>query len=266
MPDEPTTATPAASDPTPAPEPAPAAEPAAAPAVAAAPAAEPAAAPAAEPAAAPAAPAGAYPVEEPKGPKGVASSHFNGQAFEMTQSQLDQVVHEGLTALQQRGQQQPAAPAQPEPGSEEEVTRLRNDLSALQQQVNASSYESRLQNETSRLNQALDAEVLKHEVFKDNPDLSEVGRKSALALLNHNPRMSEVDAMKKVANDFGKALNAKKDQWVRGKMSDAASAEAGPGGEPTASPTSKPLTGNDLMRGKVRDQAMRRLGATQLTQ
>lgn len=264
MPDEPTTAVPAASDPTPAPEPAPAAEPAAAPA--AEPVAAPADAPAAEPAAAPATPAGAYPVVEPAKAKAAASSHFNGQAFEMSQAQLDQVVHEGLTAIQHRASQQPAPQAQPEAGSEEEVTRLRTDLAALQQQVNASSYESRLQNETSRLNQALDAEVLKHEVFKDNPDLSEVGRKSALALLNHNPRMSEVDAMKKVANDFGKALNAKKDQWVRGKMSDAASAEAGPGGEPTASPTSKPLTGNDLMRGKVRDQAMRRLGATQLTQ
>ncbi len=251
--------------------------PAAEPAPAPAPVAEPAPAPAAEPAAQPAQKAGEYPVAAeptPAKPSGVARSVYMGQPFEMSQDQLDQIVFAGLSSIeqqravgqqpQQQQQQQPLPGSQPAP-EDEPVTALRNEIAQLRNQVNAGTYESRVQNETSRINQSLDAEVGKHEVFTDNPDLAEVGRKSALALLNVNPRMTEAEAMKSVANDFGTALNKKKDQWVHGKMSDAASAEAGPGGEPTASPAGeKPLTGRDLMHGRVRDRALRRVANTQL--
>lgn len=250
------------------PQPTPVAEPAPAPA------AEPTPAPAAEPAAEPAQKAGEYPVASaptPAKPAGVARSVYMGQPFEMSQDQLDQIVFAGLSSIeqqravgQQQQQQQPLPGSQPPP-EDEPVTALRNEIAQLRNQVNAGTYEARVQNETSRINQSLDAEVGKHQVFTDNPDLAEVGRKSALALLNVNPRMTEAEAMKSVANDFGSALNKKKDQWVHGKMSDAASAEAGPGGEPTASPAGeKPLTGKDLMHGRVRDRALRRVANTQL--
>jgi hypothetical protein len=190
-----------------------------------------------------------------------------GQQFEMSQPQLDQIVFAGLSAIEQQKaiqqQQQPAPGAQPAT-EDEPVTALRGEVAQLRNQMNAGNYEARVQNETSRINQSLDVEVGNHAVFKDNPDLAELGRKSALALLNHNPRMTEAEAMKSVASDFGGALNKKKQQWVQGKMSDAASAEAGPGGEPTASPTEKPLSGKDLMHGRVRDRAMRRVANTQL--
>lgn len=251
---------------TPAVEPAPAAAPAAEPAVA--PAVEPADAPAAAPAAAPAQKAGDYPVAAaPAGAKSTpaARSTYMGQSFDMSQDQLDQIVFAGLSSIEQQkaAQQQPAPGAQP-PTEDEPVTALRGEVAQLRNQMNAGNYEARVQNETSRINQSLEVEVQNHTVFKDNPDLAELGRKSALALLNHNPRMTEAEAMKSVANDFGGALNKKKEQWVQGKMSDAASAEAGPGGEPTASPTEKPLTGKDLMRGKVRDRAMCRVENKQL--
>jgi hypothetical protein len=188
-----------------------------------------------------------------------------GQPFELTQDQLDQVVHAGLSALEQQRQAAPAA--SPEAASSDEsdpIDAVRQELAQLRQRLDASSYEQRVQSETARINQSLDAEVSKHEVFKDNPDLAEVGRKSALALLNHNPRMTEAEAMKAVANDFGKALNSKHEQWVRGKVADTASAEAGPGGEPTASPTPRAQTGQDLKLGRVRDKALRRVGAKEL--
>ena len=235
-----------------------------------APAAEPAAAPAAEPAAAPAQKPGDYPVAAPPTQEkltAAARSTYMGQPFDMSQDQLDQIVFAGLSSIEQQKaaqqQQQPAPGAQPAP-EDEPVTALRGEIAQLRNQMNVGNYEARVQNETSRINQSLDAEIGNHTVFKDNPDLAELGRKSALALLNHNPRMTEAEAMKTVANDFGGALNKKKEQWVQGKMSDAASAEAGPGGEPTASPTEKPLTGKDLMHGRVRDRAMRRVSNKEL--
>jgi hypothetical protein len=186
----------------------------------------------------------------------------------MTQAQLDELVYHGLSAIeaqtnQKAGQTPPAAPPTAPP-EEDEVATLKQELNGLKQTIHAQSYEQRVRNETDRINQALDAEVRKHEVFKDNPDLAEVGRKSALALLNHNPRMTEVDAMKSVANDFGKALNAKKEQWIKGKVEDATSAEAGPGGATTGSPSPPKMTGEDLKRGRVADAAMRRTGAQKL--
>ena len=141
---------------------------------------------------------------------------------------------------------------------------LKQEMAGLKQTIQAQSYETRVQNETSRINQSLDAEVMKHEVFKDNKDLADIGRKSALALLNHNPRMTEADAMKQVANDFGKALNSKKEQWIKGKVEDASSAEAGPGGGVSGSPSPTKMSGKDLMLGRVADSAMQRTGAQRL--
>lgn len=260
MPDEPVVAPAAAPTPEPAPaspDPAPAATPASE--------ATPAAAPDGTPAEGG---KGGYPVESPPTASNVARSTFRGQGFDMTQAQLDELVHQGLSAIElaQRGQPAPQAPAQgaPTPEEPDEMAQLKQEMAGLKQTIQAQSYETRVQNETGRINQSLDAEVLKHEVFKDNGDLADLGRKSALALLNHNPRMTEADAMKSVANDFGKALNAKKEQWIKGKVEDASSAEAGPGGGVSGSPSPTKMTGKDLMLGRVADSAMKRTGAQRL--
>lgn len=253
---------PAAAAPTP--EPAPAAtDPA--PAAAPAPEAAPVAAPDSTPAATK---PGEYPVESPPTAANVARSTFRGQGFDMTQAQLDELVHQGLSAIEvaQRGQPAAQAPAQAAPTVEEpdEMAQLKQEMVGLKQSIQAQSYETRVQNETTRINQSLDAEVGRHEVFKDNKDLAELGRKSALALLNHNPRMTEADAMKSVANDFGKALNAKKEQWIKGKVDDASGAELPPGGAASGSPTPPKMTGKDLRLGRVADAAMKRTGAERL--
>ena len=211
---------------------------------------------------------GTYPVEPKTAAEVVARSSFQGQGFEMTQSQLDQLVHHGLAAIESQTNQQGTPQAAPQPAAApeepDEMAQLKQEMAGLKQTIQSQSYETRVQNETARINQSLDAEVLKHEVFKDNPDLAEVGRKSALALLNHNPRLTEVDAMKSVANDFGKALNSKKEQWIKGKVEDATSAEAGPGGGVSGSPSPTKMTGKDLMLGRVADAAMKRTGAQRL--
>jgi len=260
MPDEPVVAPAAAPNPDPAP-----ASPDPAPAVAPAP--ETTSAPAPEGADAGGGKSG-YPVESPPTASNVARSTFRGQGFDMTQSQLDELVHQGLSAieLQSGGQPAPQAPAQAAPVVEEpdEMAQLKQEMQGLKQTIQAQSYETRVQNETVRINQSLDAEVGRHEVFKDNKDLADLGRKSALALLNHNPRMTEADAMKSVANDFGKALNAKKEQWIKGKVDDATGAELPAGGGVSGSPSPTKMTGKDLRLGRVADAAMRRTGSQRL--
>lgn len=249
---------------TPAPEPSPAvADPA--PAAAPAPETTPAAAPDGTPADGG---KGGYPVESPPTATNVAGSTFRGQSFNMTQAQLDELVHQGLSAIEAQSGGQPAPQAQaqaaPAPEAPDEMAQLKQEMAGLRQTIQAQSYETRVQNETTRINQSLDAEVGRHEVFKDNKDLANLGRKSALALLNHNPRMTEADAMKSVANDFGKALNAKKEQWIKGKVDDASGAELPAGGTASGSPSPPKMTGKDLRLGRVADAAMKRTGSQRL--
>lgn len=206
---------------------------------------------------------GGYPVAAPeKAAEHVARSTYNGQSFDMSQAQLDELVYRGLSAIEAQGdpnkQPAPAATPQEEPN---EMAQLKTEMAGLKQTIHNQSYETRVQNETARINTSLDAEILKHEVFKDNESIANLGRKSALALLNHNPRMTEVDAMKQVANDFGSAFNAKKEQWIKDKVKDASSAEAGPGGAASGTPSPSKMTGKDLRMGRVMDAAMKRVAS-----
>jgi len=247
------------------PAPAPAA-PEAAPAPAPAPAPAAPAAPA-EPAPAPeAAPAADYPVVPDQPARDVAArTTWNGEKVEMTQGELDRLAHIGFSYLaNQQGGQQPQQPAAEGGEGPDEITQVKTELAGLRQELNASNYESRVQGETRRINEQVDSEMPKHKVLADNPDLQAMARRSILATLSHNPRLSEEQATKQVANELGSALNKTRETWMKGKISDAGAAEAPPGGKSVATPRPTKLTGKDLMLGKVRDQAMARLGQKEL--
>ena len=245
------------------PAPAPAAEPA--PAIPATPAtpAEPAspATPAPEPAAQP---AGEYPVETP--PAGTEerpyTTTYNGERVDMTEAEFHRLSHMGFEALAAQRQTQGQPPAAQE--GEPDVNTLRQEIAGLRQELNASTYETRVQGETRRINESVDSEMPKHKVLKDNPALQAMARRNILATLSHNPRLSEEQATKPVANELGSALNAQRENWMKGKISDAGSAEASPGAAAAGTPGTKKLTGKDLMMGKVRDSALRRVGAKEL--
>lgn len=222
----------------------------------------------AEPAAEPAAqPAGEYPVE----PEGGGSQErpytttYNGERVDMTEAEFHRLAHMGFEHLAAQRQTQGQQPqAQTPEGDPDDVGQLRQEIAGLRQELNASTYETRVQGETRRINETVDSEMPKHKVLQDNPALQSMARRNILATLSHNPRLSEEQATKQVASELGSALNAQRETWMKGKISDAGSAEAAPGAPGSSTPGPKKLTGKDLMMGKVRDQALRRLGAKDL--
>lgn len=252
-------------------EAAPAPAPASAP-VAPAPAPEPAApvvepTPAVEPAAEPTpAPEGAYPVEPAGEPRTIAAkTTFQGESLDLTQGELDRLAHVGFTYLSQQQAQQPQPPQGAAPQeSPDDVGQLRKEIAGLRQELNQSQYETRVQGETKRINDSVDSEMPKHKVFSENKALQAMARRNILATLSHNPRLTEEQATKQIASELGGALNAQREEWMKGKISDAGAAEAPPGGAGSATPPPHKLTGRDLMMGKVRDQALQRLGAKEL--
>lgn len=252
-------------EPTPS-SPAPESTPAPAPAEPAAPAApvEPAA-----PATAAPAPSGEYPVVAEPERVVVAKTIWGGESVELTQSELDRLSHVGFSHLQsqQTAATQPAKPAAAAPeGAEppDDMTQMRQELATLRQELNVTTYEGKVRDETKRINEGVDAEMPKHKVLADNPDLQAMARRSILATLSHNPRMSEESATKQVASELGAALNKQRDNWIKGKVGDAEGAEASPGAEGGTTPRPKTLTGKDLQMGRVRDSALRRLGTKEL--
>jgi len=246
--------------------------------------AEPPAAPTPQPAPTPAGeqPSVPYPVE-PVTPQRVhaASTTWNGERVDMTQEELDRLAHVGFSYLSQQQQQQiqpqpqqpqpaPTPAGQPQPMGEQPsqfdagVLQRVSLLEQGQQAQNTSIYSQRLESETAKLNQAVDTEMGKHRVFTDNPELHAMSRQNIMATLNHNPRLSEAQAAKQIANDMGAAINRQKENWISGKVSDARSAEVPAGGQPAGTPVRQSLNGADLMRGRVAQQAMERTSGRNL--
>lgn len=241
--------------PDPAPQPAPEPQPAPAPAPESPPAPEPAPAPEGQQ-------PPIYPVDEPQR-EHVAKTIWNGEEVSLTQDELNRLAHVGFSYLshQQQQSQQPQQPQQQsQPQPEDEMTLLRKELAQVRQELNSTNYNIQLQGETKRINEGVDAEMPKHKVFTDNLELQPIIRQTIMSTLSHNPRMTEEAATKQVMNSFGAAINKNREAWISGKVGDAQNAEVPPGGQPAGTPKPEKLTGSDLMKGRVRDAALRRLG------
>ncbi len=153
------------------------------------------------------------------------------------------------------------ATGQPQPGIDQALFR---ELNELRQEISTYQYRQNVNAETERINKTVDTEMPKHRVFSENPQLVGMARRTIMATLSHNPRMTESQAVKLVANDFGKAINAQREAWISGKISDRTSSEVPPGGQPVGTPGPQPMTGADLMRGNVRQAAMARVANVEL--
>ena len=230
------------------------------------PVAEPVVAPTAEPAAEPAAePVGEYPTtdeEVQEAPPGTTPVVINGDIHYLNQAQLQKLAHEGAMRLQEQVARQQA---QPEAEFEDpnSIEALRAEVDSLKQQAQESQRQATIKEHAQVIETNLNTELARHQVIKDNPEIKDIAYESAMALLTANPQMSEAEAMKRVAHSYGKAFNARDQRYLRGKIQDAQSGEAGSGGS-GATQGGRKLHGADLFNGNVRKAALQRLRGKEL--
>ena len=194
---------------------------------------------------------------------------FNGETVSLSQEQENQLLHQGMLRLQDMHEQRSAAAPQQaqQAATQQEVEQgqlvgmqhLAPELQAQVQQMQAELQDLRVQREVQRINDTLDSEFTKHEVFKDNPDLVGLSRKFAMTVMHDNPRLSESEAVKAVARDVSQGLNKFTDKWITDKVTDSQSAEGGRGGTVASTP-SKSFKGKDLFNGKLLRSLIDRAG------
>lgn len=210
--------------------------------------------------------------EQPR--KVVHETVYNGRRVALTADDIDRVTHYALTQeaerlkrereqAQQKAQDAPTQQKTDEANAE--VARLNKELEDLKLQFQTQQNETQVKTRTDEMLRNLNSEIDSQKVFKDHPDARDYGMKLAMALMSADTSLTEKQAVQQVAAMQGKLLNQVKEKYVKDKITDASESEALPGGGDVATPGPKPATGRDLMRGKVRDQVMRRLMQASVT-
>ncbi len=242
------------------------------------PAAVPAVVPAVEPAAAPPVDVpGTYKTDfsDPDADKIVHETVVNGQRVPLTGADIDNIaaIVAEQAARETKAAATPAATPPPKkvddkpPEKTENEKALEKRIDELNLKIDSSAQRQNIKEAGSLIEKNLVKEIDAHQVFKDYPGLKDLAKEQAMALLSANARtgMTEKVAVEQVAAKQGAALNAAREKYITGKLVDATTSEAQPGGAQVASPGPKLLDRKDLMRGRVRVEAAKRLAAKSVT-
>lgn len=215
---------------------------------------------------------GTYPTNFGADKKVIHTTVVHGQRIGLSAEDIDQSVAMAVKAAQDSDARDvEAAKAEPAVKPVEEKTSaeiaLEKRIEELDLKMNTAEARQSIKDRGRVIAENLDSELQNHQVFVDHPKLASLAKTQAAALLSANARtgMTEKQAVEQVAAEQGAAMNQAREDYIKGKITDAKSSEAQPGGGTIASPAPPKLTGKDLMRGKVRERAAQRLREAKVT-
>jgi hypothetical protein len=216
------------------------------------------------------------PPAQPPGEKFVYPYVYEGTRLDLEQQDLDQVLYEGLRAIQGRRQEaQPAKAPEAAPAAEQGkdenpavalMKQIQKDLAQQKSERDKEKEQARIQARTREVTAYLTRGVTEaiptKRVFKDFPQFTEKPKdggesqahKLIYADLAAHPTMEPAQAVERASKFFEGIVNAAVSQYAKGKIEARAAGVGTPGGRGAAS-VPKKQTMDDIKHGRTLEAA-----------